>query len=258
MLRLAVNLARFTKTRVCLSCFGSTNSGTRLFTKTQICLSCFDSANLGHFAGFQSSDGLFTFGCCLFASPLSSHSMVLVHLDCLHGASCTVLRHDPIHSMHLANEFDLTALASVSSSRLPQLGICCANLFEFVFGCSKAIHQARERNLLYEARYGRRHHHLLIMVGMEPDAFLGRSERNTPILGWRYFLGSWNYVASFGSSTYKGTSDVSLSHLFHRPPLHLPVCCGCVVFVWFCLLLLFPPSFASARDFHQSFLASSR
>ena len=32
MLRLAVNLARFTKTRVCLSCFGSTNSGTRLFS----------------------------------------------------------------------------------------------------------------------------------------------------------------------------------------------------------------------------------
>ena len=27
VLRLAVNLARFTKTRVCLSCFGSTNSG---------------------------------------------------------------------------------------------------------------------------------------------------------------------------------------------------------------------------------------
>ena len=33
--------------------------------------------------------------------------------------------HDPSHSMHLANEFGLTALASVSSSRPPQLGICC-------------------------------------------------------------------------------------------------------------------------------------
>ena len=32
---------------------------------------------------------------------------------------------DPSHSMHLANEFGLTALASVSSSRPPQLGICC-------------------------------------------------------------------------------------------------------------------------------------
>ena len=126
MLRLAVNLARFTKTRVCLSCFGSTNSGTRLFTKTQICLSCFGSANLGHFASFQSSDGLFTFDVCfMFVSPSSSHSIVLVHLGCLDGASRTVLGHDPIHSMHLANEFDLTALASVSSSRPPQLGICC-------------------------------------------------------------------------------------------------------------------------------------
>ena len=42
----------FTKTRVCSSCFGSTNSGTRLFTKTQICLSCFGSTNLGHPASF--------------------------------------------------------------------------------------------------------------------------------------------------------------------------------------------------------------
>ncbi len=31
MLRLAVNLARFTKTRVCLSCFGSTNVGHAAF-----------------------------------------------------------------------------------------------------------------------------------------------------------------------------------------------------------------------------------
>ena len=46
-------------TRVCSSCFGSTNSGTRLFTKTQICLSCFGSTNLGHSASFNSSDGLF-------------------------------------------------------------------------------------------------------------------------------------------------------------------------------------------------------
>ena len=88
VLRLAVNLARFTKTRVCLSCFGSTNFGTRLFTKTQICSSCFGSANLGHSASFQFSDGLlnemFLFGCLL---PLSHSliSIVQVHLgsyDC--------------------------------------------------------------------------------------------------------------------------------------------------------------------------------
>ena len=35
-LRFTVNLARFTKTRGCTSCFGSTISGTRLFTKTWI------------------------------------------------------------------------------------------------------------------------------------------------------------------------------------------------------------------------------
>ena len=37
-------------------------------------------------------------------------------------------------------------------------------------------------------------------------------------------------VASSGSSTYEGASDVSLSHLFHPLPLHLPVglsFCGC-------------------------------
>ena len=34
--RFTVNLARFTKTRGCTSCFGSTISGTRLFTKTWI------------------------------------------------------------------------------------------------------------------------------------------------------------------------------------------------------------------------------
>ena len=32
-----------------------------------------------------------------------------MHLGCLDGASRTVFGHDPIHSMHLANEFDLTA-----------------------------------------------------------------------------------------------------------------------------------------------------
>ena len=124
---LAVNLARFTKIRVCLSCFGSTNSDTRLFTKTQICLSCFGSTNLRHSASFQSSDGLFNLGCFVrvrLVSLSSSYFIVLVHLG-LDGASRTVFGHDSNHSMHLANEFGLTALASVSSSRLPQSGICC-------------------------------------------------------------------------------------------------------------------------------------
>ena len=64
---------------------------------------------------------------------------------------------------------------------------------------------------------------LLMMVGMESGTFLGSPGRDAPLLGCRYFLGSWNYVASFGSSTYEGASDVSLFHLFHHPPLHLPV-----------------------------------
>ena len=88
------------------------------------------------------------------------------------------------------------------------------------------------------------------MVGMGPGAFLGRPGSNAPILGWGYFVGSWNYVASFGSSTYEGASDVSLSHLFHPPPLHLPVVFPFAVVVWVCLLLLFSPGFASARDSH--------
>ena len=36
--RFTVNLARFTKTRDCISCFGSTISGMRLFTKSRICI----------------------------------------------------------------------------------------------------------------------------------------------------------------------------------------------------------------------------
>ena len=47
------------------------------------------------------------------------------------------------------------------------------------------------------------------------------------------FKGSWNYVASSGSSTTEGASDVSLSHLFHLSPstcrLFLFVFCCCVV-----------------------------
>ena len=109
------------------SCFGSTNSGTRLFTKTQICLSCFGSTNLGRSASFQSSDGLFNLGCLLLfvSSPfiLSFHCPCAPRLPCWGLSHC--FGHDPSHSMHLAYEFGLTALASVSSSRPPQLGICC-------------------------------------------------------------------------------------------------------------------------------------
>ena len=36
--RFTVNLARFTKTRDCISCFGSTISGMRFFTKSWICI----------------------------------------------------------------------------------------------------------------------------------------------------------------------------------------------------------------------------
>ena len=64
-------------------------------------------------------------------------------------------------------------------------------------------------------------------------------------------LGSWNYVASFGSSTYECASDVSLFHLFHHPPSHLPVAFSLWLWLFalgfvvcFCFL-----GFASARVF---------
>ena len=128
---LAVNLACFTKTRVCSSCFGSTNSGMRLFTKTQICLSCFGSTNLGHPASFKSSDGHVNLDVWLwFAFP---PFILSFHRPCAPRRPRWSLSHyfgrDPPHSMHLANEFGLTALASVSSSRPPQFGICCCRCF---------------------------------------------------------------------------------------------------------------------------------
>ena len=59
-------------------------------------------------------------------------------------------------------------------------------------------------------------------------------------------------MASSGSSTTEGASDVSLSHLFHPLPLHLPVALLVWLFgfgVWFVLLFV-SPGFASARDSH--------
>ena len=88
---MAVNLACFTKTRVCSSCFGSTNSGRRLFTKIQICLSCFGSTNLGPLQVFNLRTALLTMmlGDGLFFPLSSSHFIVPVHLGGLDGASRT-------------------------------------------------------------------------------------------------------------------------------------------------------------------------
>ena len=56
------------------------------------------------------------------------------------------------------------------------------------------------------------------------------------------FQGSWNYVASSGSSTTEGASDVSLSHLFHLSPSTCRLFClgfVCVGLVWvlFCVFV---------------------
>ena len=45
--------------------------------------------------------------------------------------------------------------------------------------------------------------------------------------GLGQFMGSWNHVASSGSSTTEGASDVSLFHLFHLS-LALAVCSCCL------------------------------
>ena len=73
------------------------------------------------------SDGHFNLGCwflfTLFPFILSFHCPCAPRLPWWSLSHC--IGHDPFHSMHLANEFGLTALASVSSSRpLQLLGIC--------------------------------------------------------------------------------------------------------------------------------------
>ena len=130
LLRFAVNLARFH--RVCTSCFGSTNFGMRLFTKSQICISFFGSTNPGHLASFNFQTPYKLLVGCVSPHPFVSFvpctsSAVQIHSD-------TMLDHN--HSMCLANGSNLTALASISSSRPPFFPefVAAANLlFEFVF-----------------------------------------------------------------------------------------------------------------------------
>ena len=54
-------------------------------------------------------------------------------------------------------------------------------------------------------------------------------------------LGQLNYVASCGSSTTEGASDVSLSHLFHLPSSTCRMSFVCCVLVggWVVLFVLF-------------------
>ena len=127
-LRLAVGLARFTKSRVCTSCFGSTNSGMRLFTKSQICISCFGSTNPGRLASFN-----FRMALLVVFPPHPIVSFVPCFSSAVQVDSRTMLDHT--HSMRLANGSNLTALASVSLSRPPfSEFVAAANLlFEFVF-----------------------------------------------------------------------------------------------------------------------------
>ena len=85
---------------------------------------------LGTLQVFNLRTALFTlmFGCG-FLFPL----IPSFHRPCAPWRPRWSLSHyfgcDPSHSMHLANEFGLTARASVSSSRPPKLGICCCRCF---------------------------------------------------------------------------------------------------------------------------------
>ena len=106
----------------------------RLFTKSQICISCFGYTNPGHFASFNLRTAL-QVTCWLCFPPIPSfHLSRAPRLPCrltLTLSWTTIIR------MRLANGSDLTALASVSSFRLPlflpEFGAAAYLLFEFVF-----------------------------------------------------------------------------------------------------------------------------
>ena len=130
-LRFAVNLARFTKTRVCTSCFGSTNFGMRLFTKSQICISCFGSTNHGHLASFNSRTALQV--TCWLCFPLipSFHVSRAPRLPCrLTLAQCwtTLIRcASPMGPIsRLSHPFHLPVPPFFRTFLLPL--ICCLNL----------------------------------------------------------------------------------------------------------------------------------
>ena len=116
-LRLAVNLARLTMTRVCLSCFGSTNSGHAAFHQDP---DLFKLLRLCKFSILGRPSQCYVL-CLLFASPfILSFSSSGCTSSAMYAGPRAVTGRLPFD----APEFDLTALASVPSSR-PQFGICC-------------------------------------------------------------------------------------------------------------------------------------
>ena len=86
-----------------------------------------------------------------------------------------------------------------------------------------------------------------------PLAFLDSPGRNVHLLGRRYLLGQLELCGFFREfNIWESASDVSLFHLSHHPPLHLPV-----AFSWWLWLFALGfvgcscfPGFASARGFH--------
>ena len=75
-LRFTVNLARFTKARDCISCFGSTISGTRPFTKSWICIAWALHPGTVHF-NFRTAYQV-TCWLCFPSSPFFIISVLLV------------------------------------------------------------------------------------------------------------------------------------------------------------------------------------
>ena len=127
-LRLAVNPARFTKTRVCLSCFGYKLRARGFSPRPRFVQVASALQILGKLQVFQFSDGLPRYVSVLF--PLHPFvSLVLCFSSAVQADPRT-----PPHTMRLANESDLTALASVSSSRPPNSEfVAAANLFLNLF-----------------------------------------------------------------------------------------------------------------------------